>query len=145
MVVHGDTVKQESGTGAVSLSRLQRKPKSFLKLILFGFALVGLPLIIALINSAFSIDRLADQSRRAVYQAAQIAHGSRVLADEIAAMERAVRQTQILGDISLLENYFRAHTKFESTAASLLGLSLHTEQKQLLEQLQLLEDRKSVV
>ncbi len=139
MVVHGDTVKQESGTGAVSLSRLQRKPKSFLKLILFGFALVGLPLIIALINSAFSIDRLADQSRRAVYQAAKIAHGSRVLADEIAAMERAVRQTHILGDTSLLENYFRAHTKFESTAASLLELSLHTEQKQLLEQLQLLE------
>lgn len=139
MVVHGDTVKQENGTGATSSSRLRRKPKSFLKLILFGFALVGLPLIIALINSAFSIDRLADQSRRAVYQAAQIAHGSRVLADEIAAMERAVRQTHILSDTSLLENYFRAHKKFESTATSLFELSLHTEQKQLLEQMQLLE------
>lgn len=139
MVVHGDTVRQENGTGATSSSRLRRKPKSFLKLILFGFALVGLPLIIALINSAFSIDRLADQSRRAVYQAAQIAHGSRVLADEIAAMERAVRQTHILGDTSLLENYFRAHKKFESTATSLFELSLHTEQKQLLEQMQLLE------
>ncbi|PTR06356.1 two-component system sensor histidine kinase GlrK [Nitrosospira sp. Nsp5] len=140
MVVHGDTVRQENGTGATSSSRLRRKPKSFLKLILFGFALVGLPLIIALINSAFSIDRLADQSRRAVYQAAQIAHGSRVLADEIAAMERAVRQTHILGDTSLLENYFRAHKKFESTATSLFELSLHTEQKQLLEQMQLLEE-----
>lgn len=139
MVVHGDTVRQENGTGATSSSRLRRKPKSFLKLILFGFALVGLPLIIALINSAFSIDRLADQSRRAVYQAAQIAHGSRVLADEIAAMERAVRQTHILNDTSLLENYFRAHKKFESTATSLFELSLHTEQKQLLEQMQLLE------
>lgn len=139
MVVHGDTVRQENGTGATSSSRLRRKPKSFLKLILFGFALVGLPLIIALINSAFSIDRLADQSRRAVYQAAQIAHGSRVLADEIAAMERAVRQTHILSDTSLLENYFRAHKKFESTATSLFELSLHTEQKQLLEQMQLLE------
>ncbi len=139
MVARGETAMQESGTGAASLSRLRRKPKSFLKLILFGFALVGMPLIIALINSAFSIDRLADQSRKAVYQAAQIAYGSRVLADEIATMERAVRQTHILGDTSLLEGYFRAHEKFKSSAASLFELSLHTEQKQLLEQLQSLE------
>ena len=81
-------------------SWLRRNPSSFLKLILLGFALVGLPLIIALINSALSIDRLADHSRKAVYQAAQIAHSSRALADEIAAMERAVRQTHILGDTS---------------------------------------------
>lgn len=139
MIVHGEAAREESVAGAASLPRSRRKPKSFLKLILLGFALVGLPLIIALINSAFSIDRLADQSRRAVYQAAQIAHGSRVLADEIATMERAVRQTYILGDTSLLEGYFRAHKKFESSATSLLELSLHTEQKQLLEQLQSLE------
>ena len=74
---------------------------------------------------ALSIDRLADQSRKAVYQAAQIAHSSRALADEIATMERAVRQTHILGDTSLLENYFSAHDKFESMAASLFELSLH--------------------
>ncbi|MDQ3186728.1 MAG: ATP-binding protein [Pseudomonadota bacterium] len=139
MIARGEAPRQESGTGAVSWSRLRRKPKSFLKLILLGFALVGLPLIVALINSAFSIDRLADQSRRAVYQAAQIAHGSRLLTDEIATMERAVRQTHILGDTSLLENYFRAHKKFESTAASLFELSSHTEQKKLLEQLLSLE------
>ncbi|MDE2366632.1 MAG: HAMP domain-containing histidine kinase [Betaproteobacteria bacterium] len=131
--------RQESGADATSSSWLRRNPSSFLKLILLGFALVGLPLIIALINSALSIDRLADHSRKAVYQAAQIAHSSRVLADEIAAMERAVRQTHILGDISLLEGYFRAHHKFETTAAVLLELSLHPEQKELLIQLQALE------
>lgn len=131
--------RQESGADASSSSWLRRYPSSFLKLILLGFALVGLPLIIALINSALSIDRLADHSRKAVYQAAQIAHSSRALADEIAAMERAVRQTHILGDTSLLEGYFRAHHKFETTAASLLELSLHAEQKELLTQLQALE------
>jgi two-component system sensor histidine kinase GlrK len=61
------------------------------------------------------------------------------LADEIAAMERAVRQTHILGDNSLLEGYFRAHNQFETTAASLLELSLHMEQKELLIKLQALE------
>src|SRR6185312_15757947 len=128
--------RQESGTDSTSSSWLRRNPSSFLKLILLGFALVGLPLIIALINSALSIDRLADQSRKAVYQAAQIAHSSRALADEIAAMERAVRQAHILSDTSLLEGYFRAHNKFESMSASLFELSLQDEQKQLLTNLQ---------
>jgi two-component system sensor histidine kinase GlrK len=131
--------RHESGADAAPSSWLRRNPSSFLKLILLGFALVGLPLIIALINSALSIDRLADHSRKAVYQAAQIAHSSRALADEIAAMERAIRQTHILGDTSLLEGYFRAHHKFETTAAALLELSLHEEQKELLIKLQALE------
>ncbi|SFW35415.1 ATP-binding protein [Nitrosovibrio sp. Nv17] len=139
MVAHGDTMREDGDTGIASRSRLQDKPKNFLKLILLGFALVGLPPIIALVDSAFSIDRMADQSRKAVYRAAQIAHGSRVLADEIAAMERAVRQTHILGDTSLLENYFRAHEKFGSAVADLLELSLHAEQKRLLEEMQGLE------
>jgi two-component system sensor histidine kinase GlrK len=131
--------RQESGTDSTSASWLRRNPSSFLKLILLGFALVGLPLIIALINSALSIDRLADHSRKAVYQAAQIARSSRALADEIAAMERAVRQTHILGDSSLLQGYFRAHHKFETTAVALLELSLHEEQKELLINIQALE------
>lgn len=114
---------------------LRHNPKSFLKLILIGFTLVALPLIIALINSAVSIDRLAGQSRKAVYQAAQIAHGSRVLLDEITTMERSVRQTLILGDASLLEGYFQAHTKFENTAMSLSALSLRPDQKRVLDNL----------
>lgn len=114
---------------------LRHNPKSFLKLILIGFTLVALPLIIALINSAVSIDRLAEQSRKAVYQAAQIAHGSRVLLDEISTMERSVRQTVILGDASLLEGYFQAHSKFEITATSLSVLSLRLDQKQVLDRL----------
>ena len=114
MIVHGEAAREESVAGAASLPRSRRNPKSFLKLILLGFALVGLPLIIALINSAFSIDRLADQSRKAVYQAAQIAHSSRAWLMRLPTMERAVRQAHILGDTSLLEGYFRAHKKFES-------------------------------
>ena len=130
-----DARRHDSGAGTGSWSRLRRGPKSFVKLILLGFTLVGLPLIAALINSAVSIDRLADQSRKAVYQAAQIAHGSRALADEVAAMERAVRQTHILNDPTLLEGYFRAHENFEKTAFVLSKLSLNPEQKTLLMQL----------
>ena len=123
MIAPGEAGRQDSASG--SWVRLRRKPKSFVKLILLGFALVGLPLIVALINSAFSIDRLANQSRKAVYQAAEIAHSSRALADEIANMERAVRQTHILGDTALLEGYFRGHAGFEKIAAGLAVPQLH--------------------
>jgi two-component system sensor histidine kinase GlrK len=114
-------------TAEAAYTRLLRhNPKSFLKLILIGFSLVLLPLIIALIDSAVTINQLAEQSRQAVYQATQIAHGSRVLADEITAMERSVRQAVILDDASLLEAYFHAHEKFVSAAndLSILNLSL---------------------
>src|SRR6185312_4041099 len=133
MIAPGEAGRQDSASG--SWVRLRRKPKSFVKLILLGFALVGLPLIVALINSAFSIDRLANQSRKVVYQAAEIAHSSRALADEIANMERAVRQTHILGDTALLEGYFRGHAGFEKIAAGLAELSLSDEQRRLLVQL----------
>ncbi|MCX7184032.1 MAG: ATP-binding protein [Nitrosospira sp.] len=130
-----ESMKPEGGSGAALLALLRHSPKSFLKLILLGFALMGLPLIIALINSAVSIDQLAEHSRKTVYQAAQIAHGSRVLVDEIAIMERSVQQTLILADTSLLEGYFDAHKKFEDTVTSLFELSPRTEQKQSLQQL----------
>ncbi len=100
------------------------RPKSFLKLILLGFTLVALPLIAALIYAAVSIDRLAVQSRLAVYQSVQIAHGSRVLLDEITTMERGVRQALILDDASLLEGFFQAHTRFVSQLNNLEALSL---------------------
>ncbi len=137
--ITADTAGTEGGLAATALGRFRHNPKSFLKLILLGFTLVGLPLIVALINSAVSIDRLADQSRKAVYQAVQITLASHTLTNEINLMERSVRQTLILGDESLLEGYFQAHTKFEKTATNLFQLSSRTEQKQMLAQLQSLE------
>ncbi|MDH5552078.1 MAG: ATP-binding protein [Nitrosomonas sp.] len=119
----------------------QSKPysKSFLKLILFGFSLVGLPLIGALINSAMSIDNLAELSRKTVYQATEITHENRVLVDEIVVMERSVRQALILGDLSLLEGYFQAHDEFDAATVKLFDLSSRVEQQLVLEKLRLLE------
>lgn len=114
-------------------------PKSFLKLIFIGFVLVALPLVFGLINSMLSIDRLTDQSRRVVYQAAQAAHNGRVLVDEVTAMERSVRQALILNDASLLEGYAASHEKFVSTAHSLSALPLEAEQFQRLQTLIRLE------
>src|SRR5581483_10421078 len=46
-------------------------PRSFLKLLLFAFGAVVLPLIVAFVNAAVYVDRLAGQSQSAVAQAAQ--------------------------------------------------------------------------
>ena len=46
-------------------------PRSFRTLLFVGFALVAVPLMIAVVNNAISIDRLGNLSEKAVYQAAQ--------------------------------------------------------------------------
>lgn len=115
-----------------ALKPVWRHPKSFLKLILGGFMLVALPLILALIYSAMSINRLSNQSREAVYQAEQLAHGSRILVDQAVEMERSVRLYLILGDASLLEGYLQSHGKFRDIVKDLAALPLSPSQRRLL-------------
>lgn len=131
--------KLDNESNAVFPVQSKSYSKSFLTLILFGFSLVGLPLIAALINSAMSIDNLAELSRKTVYQASEITYENRVLVDEIMVMERSVRQTLILQDTSLLEGYYRAHNKFEAAALKLFDLSSRDEQRLMLEKLHLSE------
>ncbi|MBI2508572.1 MAG: hypothetical protein HYV99_00775 [Betaproteobacteria bacterium] len=67
-------------------------PRSFLKLLLVGFTLVAAPLIFALINTAISVDQLANRSQRAVYQAAQATQSGRRLAELLTSLERTARR-----------------------------------------------------
>lgn len=136
-----DSVTSEtaSKSDVIPQIELRHNPTSFLKLILLGFSIVGLPLIAALVYSAIRIDQLADQSRNTIYQATQITHGSSILIDEIIVMERSVQHAHILEDVSLLGGYFQAHTNFEKTAIKLVEVSPFLEQQLLLEKLQLLE------
>lgn len=116
--------------------RLVYRPKSILRLILIGFALVGVPLMIALVNAALSVDRLANRSQQAVFQAVQATENSRALVEAITAMERNARQYQVLGDQTLLEVYQDNHDIFESTVGMLRGLPLSDSQRELLAQLE---------
>src|SRR6267142_209780 len=56
-------------------------PRSFLGLLLAGFTLVALPLVGALAYSAWNTERLAGQSRSAVFNASQAARASRALVE----------------------------------------------------------------
>jgi Signal transduction histidine kinase len=121
---------------ARSLRRMRfYRPRSILQLVLLGFIVVSLPLIIAIIISTYYVDRLADQSQRAVYNAVRATQGSQILTDLITAMERNARQHQVLGDSTLFEGYLQNREKFRQTVSKLSDLNLTHYQRQLLEQL----------
>lgn len=99
-------------------------PKSFLTLILIGFGFVALPLIFALIYSAFHVERLADKSQSTVYRAVKATQNTRILLEQLTEMERAARQYNVLSDSTLLQSYAEKHQTFQHTLGILLE-SLH--------------------
>ena len=100
------------------------RPKSILQLILIGFAVVALPLIVALLYAAVSVDKLALQSQRLISGAVKATEGGRVLVDQITEMERNLRQYQVLGDEKLLHVYEDNRAVFTKTLTSLSILPL---------------------
>jgi two-component system sensor histidine kinase GlrK len=103
-------------------------PRSFLKLLLLGFGLVSLPLILALLNATVYVDRLTSRSQAAVDQAAEAARGSRVLMEQVTAMERLARQYLILGDSALLADYAKVRSGFKQTTSDMSLLPLDESQ-----------------
>jgi len=85
------------------------QPKSLRKLILYGFGTVSLPLLLALAYAVVHMDRVAQKSQHAVYQAVQATTSSQQLLDRLTDMERTARQHLILEDEGLLENYGETH------------------------------------
>src|SRR5262244_3396894 len=108
------------------------RPKSFLKLVLIGFALVMLPLIVAIIVATIRVERIAEQSQRTVSRAVQVLQGSRTLAEQATAMERYIKQFQVLGDESLFHAYVETHDKFQQVAHNLVAIIRDEAQEQQL-------------
>ena len=110
-------------------------PRSFPRLLAVGFTLVALPLVIALVNNAISVDRLANRSQNAVYQAAQATQASRRLSQLIGALERTARQIMIFDDRSLLDAYVANRRQFEQAVAEMSRLPLETGQQSALDEI----------
>jgi two-component system sensor histidine kinase GlrK len=103
-------------------------PRSFLKFILLGFLLVSLPLVDALAELIFSLERLQAQGQQAVQEAAQAGRASRQLFEQASTLERIVRQHLILEDNALLDDYGRVRQEFRQTARQLALLPLEPKQ-----------------
>src|SRR5207237_2689528 len=103
-------------------------PRSFLGLLLAGFTLVALPLIGALAYSAWNTERLAEQSRNAVYSASQAARASRSLVNRIGSIERLAQQMSVVDDPELAADYARVHRSFQQASNELMLLPLDGNQ-----------------
>lgn len=99
-------------------------PRSFPGLLLTGFLLVAAPLVGALGYSLWSNERLAEQSRTAVYHASQAARASRTLVNRVGSIERLARQIIVLADAGLRADFVHAHLDFLRIADELTALPL---------------------
>ena len=104
-------------------------PRSFLGLLLTGFTLVMLPLVGAMAYSAWHTERLAAQSRAAVFTASQAARASRSLVDRIAAIERVAQQLTVLNDARVADDYARVHRSFRQLADEIEQLPIDDAQR----------------
>ncbi|MGB7815972.1 MAG: HAMP domain-containing sensor histidine kinase [Methylotenera sp.] len=99
-------------------------PKSFLKLLLIGFALVMLPLLVAFLNANIYFGKLTKQSLFNMSQAVETTRASRILLEELAVMERSARQYFVLHDKLLLTNYLNAHGQLAKAIDTLSQLPI---------------------
>jgi len=104
-------------------------PRSFLGLLLAGFTLVALPLVCALAYSVWSTERLAGQSRSAVFNASQAARASRSLVERIGSIERLAQQVTVLDDPELVQGYAKVHRSFRQLAEEIAQLPLDRAQQ----------------
>ena len=110
-------------------------PKSFLKLLLIGFALIILPLLFAFGNAALYLDNLADESRATVTNSVLATRASRSMVEQLTMMERSARQYFVLHDGQLLENFNHSHDQFKRALAQLNGLPIAKTQQATLHDL----------
>lgn len=76
-----------------------------------GFALVALPLIMALFYSASQINLLSKKSTHAIFQVAKLNQTNSELVDTLKKMERSASQYLVLNDIELKQNFIKlSHT-----------------------------------
>ena len=73
-----------------------RGPQSLNGLILVGFALVALPLLVAVVWALFNLDRLAEQSEAIIAMGVQSTENNRLLAEDVVQLQRSTNQYYVL-------------------------------------------------
>lgn len=98
------------------------RPKSLTGLMLLGLALIAGPLLVAVVDAAIQIRRLAAASQDLVLEGVQSARLSQSLFADIALLERTVRIYQVLGDVKLLEAFRATDQRLAATRTQLSRL-----------------------
>lgn len=93
---------------------------------------MALPLVCALVYTAFYVEKLVVQSQETVLQAMRATQSSNQLVDLITDMERNARQFQVLNDKSLLKLYAENHRDGQDILKNLQKLDDDESYKRLL-------------
>lgn len=96
-------------------------PRKVVHWVALGFALVVLPLLLAVGSATHFVRQLATDSQSAVFEGTQAVRHSRGLGDYLMGMERNARVYQVIGDTKLLDTYHELHVGFQKTASQLLS------------------------
>jgi two-component system sensor histidine kinase GlrK len=110
-------------------------------LLLVGFLIVALPLIAGLISNAFAIEKLSEQSQKAVYNATVATQNARLLASLSLAMERSGRFYAVSGDRDLIETYKQSRESFLKLSGEFMALPLNTEMRSTADAIRQRENR----
>lgn len=114
-------------------------PRSFLGLLILGFALVVTPLVAGLAGSALYTDRLAERARTVLAQATQVTQSTRRAASLLRDLERSARQAAILGEKSVPEAYLALRRQFLATLDRLAAVPFDPAQQARLSRLRAIE------
>jgi two-component system sensor histidine kinase GlrK len=106
-----------------------RYPRSFLGLLLVGFAIVAVPLIAGLVSNAFSIERLSEQSQKAVFNATVATQNARQLSTVASAMESSARKYSVAGDREYIDTYKQSRESFSKLLGEFSALPLAPEMR----------------
>ncbi|MFT4863068.1 MAG: two-component system sensor histidine kinase GlrK [Pseudohongiellaceae bacterium] len=130
--------RYSSGAGKVipcAQPMLPFKPRSIKQLTVTGFLIVVAVLILALILTARQISGLSLQSQDTLRNSAQAMHAVRVVIEQASAMERNIRQFQIVGDREIFNVYQERRRVLANAALQLQDLELDATMDALVEQL----------
>jgi two-component system sensor histidine kinase GlrK len=86
---------------------------------LLGLALIAIPLLVAIVNAALQIRKLAETSQEIVLEGVQGARLTQSMFADVAVLERSVRLYQLLGDAQFLDNYSQASARIDATLTQL--------------------------
>jgi two-component system sensor histidine kinase GlrK len=95
------------------------RPKSLSGLMLFGLALLALPLLVAIITAALQIRRLATNGQSIVIEGVTAARASQQLFSQINSLERTARLYDVLNDSESLDSYKQDDVALSATRAKL--------------------------
>ncbi len=106
---------------------------------LLGLAVIAVPLLVAIVNAALQMRRLADTSRQLVIEGVSTARSTQDLKSQIDSLDRTTRLYQVLTDAKLLDLYREQDAQFDETRINLARHLTSSAAQQSLDELGRLE------